>query len=72
MGTFQPVRVERLTDHVMHVEKYEISECAAAAIQAAPRVLAVGTTVARVLEHSVAGGGRSPLLFRSSGSPLWR
>ena len=58
VGTFQPVRVERLTDHVMHVEKYEISECAAAAIQAAPRVLAVGTTVARVLEHSVATHGR--------------
>ena len=58
VGTFQPVRADLLRDHVMHVESYEISPSAATAIQLADRVLAVGTTVTRVLEHSMAVHGR--------------
>ncbi len=50
-GTFQPVKVERLVDHVMHTERYHVSPAAAAAVEAAPRRIAVGTTVTRVLEH---------------------
>lgn len=50
-GTFQPVKAELLKDHVMHTERYQITPEAAAAIEAAPRRLAVGTTVTRVLEH---------------------
>ncbi len=50
VGTFQPVRVERAEDHVMHHESFEVSEAAAARIRAASRVLAVGTTAARTLE----------------------
>jgi S-adenosylmethionine:tRNA ribosyltransferase-isomerase len=51
IGTFKPVKAEEITDHQMHVEQYEITPEAAAAITASQRVLAVGTTVTRVLEH---------------------
>ena len=53
-GTFQPVKVERLEDHVMHTERYTVTPGAAALIEAAPRRIAVGTTVTRVLEHCAA------------------
>jgi S-adenosylmethionine:tRNA ribosyltransferase-isomerase len=55
LGTFQPVRVEKLEKHRMHAERYSLSESAAAALRLAQsegrRVIAVGTTVARTLEH---------------------
>ncbi len=51
VGTFQPVREERIADHVMHGEEYLISPSAAAAVNGAQNLLAVGTTVTRVLEH---------------------
>jgi S-adenosylmethionine:tRNA ribosyltransferase-isomerase len=63
LGTFQPVRSERVENHRMEAERYEVSEIAAAminqALQTGRRVIAVGTTSARTLEH-VAGeqGGR--------------
>ena len=50
-GTFQPVKAEFIADHLMHSEHYAISEEAAAKIEAAPRRIAIGTTVTRVLEH---------------------
>jgi len=53
-GTFQPVRVERVEDHRLEPERYEISRSAADAITAAlderRRVIAVGTTTTRTLE----------------------
>jgi len=49
-GTFLPVKTERIEDHVMHEERLEISAETAQALNAAKRVVAVGTTVARVLE----------------------
>lgn len=55
LGTFQPVRTERVEDHKMEAERFEISESAAAAINRAVhencRVIAVGTTTVRTLEH---------------------
>lgn len=60
-GTFQPLRVENLEDHVMHAERYEVPAATAAAIAATRakggRVVAVGTTVARALESAFADGG---------------
>jgi S-adenosylmethionine:tRNA ribosyltransferase-isomerase len=53
VGTFQPVKADLLTEHVMHSESYEVGPQAAATLQAAPQVLAVGTTVTRVLEHQM-------------------
>jgi S-adenosylmethionine:tRNA ribosyltransferase-isomerase len=57
-GTFAPVRKERIEDHVLHEERYFISEETAKAINAARaenrRVIAVGTTSLRVLESIAA------------------
>ncbi|MEI8386557.1 MAG: tRNA preQ1(34) S-adenosylmethionine ribosyltransferase-isomerase QueA [Verrucomicrobiota bacterium] len=49
-GTFLPVKSERIEAHVMHEERFEISQETAKAVNAAKRIVAVGTTVARVLE----------------------
>lgn len=49
-GTFLPVRSANITEHRMHAERYSISPEAADKINNAQRVLAVGTTVVRVLE----------------------
>jgi S-adenosylmethionine:tRNA ribosyltransferase-isomerase len=57
LGTFQPVRADRVEDHPLHRESYHISANAAAAInralEAGRRVVAVGTTTVRTLEHAV-------------------
>ena len=53
VGTFQPVKAEKIEDHVMHREEYEISTETAAQIQAAQRVVCVGTTSLRTLESVV-------------------
>lgn len=52
VGTFQPVRVDRIAEHAMHSERFELSPATATAVKEATRVVAVGTTVTRVLEHS--------------------
>ena len=49
-GTFRPVQAEDLTQHRMHFERYAISAETAAAANAAGRIVAIGTTSARVLE----------------------
>lgn len=49
-GTFRPVQVEDVREHVMHTERFAIDTAAAAQINAARRRLAVGTTTTRVLE----------------------
>lgn len=50
VGTFQPVKVDDVKDHVMHHETYEVSQATAEAIERAHRVIAVGTTGMRTLE----------------------
>lgn len=54
LGTFKPISTDRVEDHVMHVERYTLPPAAAEAIAATRaaggRVIAVGTTSARVLE----------------------
>lgn len=56
LGTFEPVRTERLEDHDIHTESYEIPANTAEAIIRAHAerrpVLAVGTTVVRALEDA--------------------
>ena len=56
LGTFQPVRVEKVEDHKLHRECYEISEEAARAVNRAKaegrRAVAVGTTTVRTLEYA--------------------
>jgi S-adenosylmethionine:tRNA ribosyltransferase-isomerase len=50
VGTFRPVQAEELSDHRMHEERYRVSPEAAEALNAARRIIAVGTTTTRVLE----------------------
>jgi S-adenosylmethionine:tRNA ribosyltransferase-isomerase len=56
LGTFQPVRAEKVEDHKLHKESYEISAAAADSINSAKasgrRVVAVGTTTVRTLEYA--------------------
>lgn len=49
-GTFLPVKADDTQDHVMHSEWVRVTPEAAAAINAASRVIAVGTTSCRTLE----------------------
>jgi S-adenosylmethionine:tRNA ribosyltransferase-isomerase len=55
-GTFRPVQVEDPTEHEMHEESYYLNARSALEINQAERVIAVGTTVTRVLEHLGRGG----------------
>lgn len=57
-GTFAPVKSDNISEHQMHEEQFSISEAAAAAINAAQRLVAVGTTTVRVLESARRVGGR--------------
>lgn len=60
-GTFEPVAVERIEEHVMHAESYRVSASARSAVEQARargnRVLAVGTTSARALESTCDASG---------------
>jgi len=61
-GTFKPVAVERVEDHRMHEEGYELTDGAAELINRAlaerRRIIAVGTTSVRVLESCAMAEGR--------------
>jgi S-adenosylmethionine:tRNA ribosyltransferase-isomerase len=63
-GTFAPLRSDDVDAHVMHEERYEIPELAAAAIESAKAagrpIVAVGTTVVRTLEAAASGGRVRP------------
>ena len=62
IGTFRPVKAEKVEDHHMHFEEYEISEEAAATInetkEKGGRIIAVGTTSTRTLESAAFHGDR--------------
>jgi S-adenosylmethionine:tRNA ribosyltransferase-isomerase len=69
IGTFLPVKTENLAEHVMHEERYSIDAPAAAAINTASRVVAIGTTSCRVLESQPPGpiqpcSGRTSIFIR--------
>ena len=65
LGTFQPLRVERLEDIQLHAERYTLPEETAHQINAAlaenRRVIAVGTTTVRTLEHCAQTAAGRPL-----------
>lgn len=50
VGTFRPVSVENIKEHDMHSEKYHVAAETISNINRARRIIAVGTTVTRVLE----------------------
>ena len=74
LGTFLPVRVQNIREHRMHEERYHVPDATAHAVNSAKkdgrRVIALGTTTVRTLEHAVledgqllAGEGRSDLFI---------
>lgn len=62
-GTFLPVKVDNVSDHVMHAETYEVSAQTADALNRARaegrRIIAVGTTALRTLESIADDQGRA-------------
>jgi S-adenosylmethionine:tRNA ribosyltransferase-isomerase len=66
LDTFRPVETETLVEHPIHSERYEVAAPEWERIDAADRVLAVGTTTVRVLETLTRGGplsGRTELFI---------
>ncbi len=65
LGTFQPVRVEKVEDIHLHTERYTLSSEAASAMNNAKRegrrIVAAGTTTVRTLEHCALKSGNGPL-----------
>lgn len=63
-GTFQPVRAEKIVEHVLHAEHVEVNQQVCKKIQACnergSRVIAVGTTVVRALESAALNDGINP------------
>lgn len=61
LGTFAPVKTDTLAEHIMHEERYEITEATAKVVNTAKkdcrRVIAVGTTSVRVLESAAEKNG---------------
>lgn len=59
-GTFQPVRVDDLSQHIMHKEYFEVSAACVEAVQRARqrggRIIAIGTTAVRALESASQSG----------------
>ncbi len=64
-GTFQPIRVDKLDDHVMHSERVEVNTDIVEKIRQTKarngRIIAVGTTVTRALESASLQGEINPL-----------
>jgi S-adenosylmethionine:tRNA ribosyltransferase-isomerase len=66
LDTFRPLTTETVEDHELHGERYRVEPDAWARIEAAERVLAVGTTTTRVLETLARGAaleGRADLFI---------
>ncbi len=63
-GTFSPLRVENIEQHIMHQEFYEVNETVIEAIRLTRnnggRVISVGTTVLRALESATSNGEIRP------------
>lgn len=63
-GTFQPLRVERIADHLMHTEWLDVSAAVCERVAATQgrggRVIAVGTTAMRALETAAHNGAIAP------------
>ncbi len=75
LGTFAPLRVERVDEVRLHRERYTISPEAAAQINAAARsarrIVAVGTTVVRTLESAALEAGGDPIRPHSGATEIF-
>ncbi len=75
LGTFQPIRVERVEDIHLHEEHYTLPESTADAVNTAlaegRRVIAAGTTTVRTLEHCAAIVNGKPLAAHSGATSIF-
>jgi S-adenosylmethionine:tRNA ribosyltransferase-isomerase len=75
LGTFQPVRAEKLEDIHLHAEHYTLPAATAnavnAALRAGRRIIAAGTTTTRTLERCAAVAGGSPLEAHSGQTEIF-
>ncbi|KAA6462165.1 tRNA preQ1(34) S-adenosylmethionine ribosyltransferase-isomerase QueA [Acidobacteria bacterium AB60] len=75
LGTFAPLRVERVDEVRLHRERYSLSEETARALNRAVaenrRIIAVGTTVVRTLEHCAREAGGEPLAAHSGSTDIF-
>jgi S-adenosylmethionine:tRNA ribosyltransferase-isomerase len=75
LGTFQPIRVDRTEDIRLHAEPYTISPRTAEAINRARsegrRIIAVGTTSTRTLEHIARQAGNNAIAAHSGSTSLF-
>jgi S-adenosylmethionine:tRNA ribosyltransferase-isomerase len=75
LGTFQPVRAERLSEIRLHAEHYTLPEATAAAINTAlnegRRIIAAGTTTTRTLEHCAQVAAGQPLTAHSGETSIF-
>jgi S-adenosylmethionine:tRNA ribosyltransferase-isomerase len=75
LGTFAPLRVERLSEIELHRERYTLPAETAAAINAAKhesrRILAVGTTTVRTLEHCAREANGATLAAHSGSTNIF-
>lgn len=72
LGTFRPVKTDDIRNHEMHEERFTIQEGLAEKVRAARRVVAVGTTVARVMESRPGlspGSGRTKIFIHPPYTP---
>ena len=58
LGTFRPVKVDNIEEHLMHSEYFEIEQDACDKINSAKRVISVGTTSTRVMESIADENGK--------------
>lgn len=75
LGTFQPVRVERVADIRLHRERYTLPAATAAAVNramaAGRRVVAAGTTTVRTLEHCAREAAGAPLVAHTGSTDIF-
>jgi len=75
LGTFAPLRVERVSEVRLHHERYSIGAAAAEAINRAVaehrRIVAVGTTVVRTLEAAALASGNNPIQPHSGSTSIF-
>ncbi len=73
IGTFRPVKAEKVEDHHMHFEEYTVSEEAARIVNearaAGGRIISVGTTACRTMESSCTEDGK--LIARSGSTGIF-
>lgn len=75
LGTFQPLRVERVKDVRLHAEHYTLSAATAAALNKARlerrRIVAIGTTTVRMLEHCAHIAGTQEITAHTGSTSLF-